>query len=119
VTMRNACPVSPSNVLLSAGVLSASAFAEAIHFVRQAGVCLTVASGSLFHGRVAYSRQTQGRRPVCDAKHATIALSGPGLWRRFKRLENQGKRMAPQVGLESTLKRSFNNMQSSGWHLGP
>jgi hypothetical protein len=29
------------------------------------------------------------------------------------------KRMAPQVGLESTIKRSFNTMQVSGWHLRP
>ncbi len=27
------------------------------------------------------------------------------------------KRMAPQVGLESALKRKFNNIQDHGWHL--
>ena len=26
------------------------------------------------------------------------------------------KRMAPQVGLESAFKRSFNNLQGHGWH---
>jgi hypothetical protein len=26
------------------------------------------------------------------------------------------KRLAPQVGLESTFKRRFNNMQGHGWH---